>query len=61
MMKLFPARESLVSDIPTGDGKTANLFLRCYVAERVKFIQDGGLVVCGMDMTRKRGEHTVIG
>ncbi len=24
--KLFPARESLVSDIPVGDGKTANLF-----------------------------------
>jgi hypothetical protein len=27
----FPARESLVSDIPAGDGKTAsaNLFLQC--------------------------------
>ncbi len=24
--KLFPARESLVSDIPAGDGKMANLF-----------------------------------
>ncbi len=24
-----PARESLVSDIPAGDGKTANLFLQC--------------------------------
>jgi hypothetical protein len=23
---LFPAKESLVSDIPAGDGKTANLF-----------------------------------
>jgi hypothetical protein len=25
-MKLFPARESLVSDIPAGDGKNDNLF-----------------------------------
>jgi hypothetical protein len=24
-----PARESLVSDIPAGDGRTANLFLQC--------------------------------
>ncbi len=28
-IKLFPSRESLVSDIPSGDGKTANLFLQC--------------------------------
>jgi hypothetical protein len=28
---LFPARESLVSDIPAGDGKTANLFFTVYV------------------------------
>jgi hypothetical protein len=28
-IKLLPARESLVSDIPAGDGKTANLFLQC--------------------------------
>jgi len=27
--KLFPARESLVSDIPAGDGKLLNLFLQC--------------------------------
>ncbi len=27
--KLFPARESLVSDIPAGDGTTNNLFLQC--------------------------------
>ncbi len=27
--ELFPARESLVSDIPAGDGKIANLFLQC--------------------------------
>jgi hypothetical protein len=26
LTKLFPARESLVSGIPAGDGKTANLF-----------------------------------
>jgi hypothetical protein len=24
-----PARESLVSDIPAGDGKITNLFLKC--------------------------------
>jgi hypothetical protein len=27
--KLFPPRESLVSDIPAVDGKTANLYLQC--------------------------------
>jgi hypothetical protein len=27
--KLFPARDGLLSDIPAGDGKTANLFLQC--------------------------------
>jgi len=26
---LFPARESLVSDIPAGDGKSLNLYLQC--------------------------------
>ncbi len=26
---IFPPRESLVSDIPAGDGKMANLFLQC--------------------------------
>ncbi len=29
IIKLFPARESLVSDIPAGDEKIANLFLQC--------------------------------
>jgi hypothetical protein len=29
MTSLFPPRESLVSDIPAGDGKTEKLFLRC--------------------------------
>jgi hypothetical protein len=29
IIKLFPPRESLVSDIPAGDRKTANLFLQC--------------------------------
>ncbi len=29
IVKFFPARESLVSDIPAGDGKIANLFLQC--------------------------------
>ncbi len=26
IIQLFPARESLISDIPAGDGKIANLF-----------------------------------
>jgi len=29
--KLFPARESVVSDIPAGDGNIANLFLQCLI------------------------------
>jgi hypothetical protein len=29
IINLFPARESLVGDIPAGDGKIANLFLQC--------------------------------
>jgi hypothetical protein len=38
LTKLFPARESLVSDIPAGDGKTANLFLQCVrrILDRVR-------------------------
>jgi hypothetical protein len=38
--KLFPARENLVSDIPAGDGKTANLFYS--VADR------GGIFNAGL-------------
>jgi hypothetical protein len=26
IIKVFPPRESLISDIPAGDGKTANIF-----------------------------------
>jgi hypothetical protein len=37
LIKLFPARESLVSDIPAGDGKTANLFLLWKVSENSVF------------------------
>jgi hypothetical protein len=29
MYKLFPPRESLVRDIPAGDGNIEKLFLRC--------------------------------
>jgi len=28
--KLFPARESLVSDIPAGYGKLLNIYLQCW-------------------------------
>jgi hypothetical protein len=31
IIKFFPARESLVSDIPAGDGKIADLFLQLSV------------------------------
>jgi hypothetical protein len=31
MDKLFPARESLVSDIPAGDGKTAKPFFTVWI------------------------------
>jgi hypothetical protein len=37
-LKLFPDRESLVSDIPAGDGKIANHFLQCRA-------RDGGRVL----------------
>jgi len=42
-IKLFPARESSVSDIPAGDEKIANLFLQCigrkgdFLAVKVSF------------------------
>jgi hypothetical protein len=29
IIKLLPAKESLVGDIPAWEGKTANLFLQC--------------------------------
>jgi hypothetical protein len=29
IIKLFPARESLISDIPAGDGKNYNLLIQC--------------------------------
>jgi hypothetical protein len=31
IIKLFPPRESWVSDIPAGDGKIANLCLQCTI------------------------------
>ncbi len=45
-VKLFPARESLVSDIPAGDGKIANLFLQCRTSVHLEGI---GEVVLFMD------------
>jgi hypothetical protein len=38
---ILPARESLVSDIPAGDGKIVNLFLQCelrLVTKEVRYI-----------------------
>jgi hypothetical protein len=49
---LFPARESLVSDIPDGDGKIENLFLQCRVhAGQLEY------VICREDLI----ELTVMG
>jgi len=38
--KLFPAMESLVSDIPVGDGNTAKPFLQCAKNLSVKKLPD---------------------
>jgi hypothetical protein len=35
IIKLFSARETLLSDIPAGDGKINNFFLQC-IGHRVK-------------------------
>jgi hypothetical protein len=37
IIKLFPARESLVSDIPARNGKTANHFLQCNISLFIQF------------------------
>ena len=37
-IKLFPARESLVSDIPSEDEKIANLFLQCDIVLNVEVV-----------------------
>jgi hypothetical protein len=45
IIKLFPARESLISGIPAGDGKTAKLFLQCRVTKKIdlrKWREAGG-------------------
>jgi hypothetical protein len=52
--KLFLPRESLVSDIPAGDGKIEKLFLRCAMAWDIIFFSLAGPVG---DYT---GAHTVI-
>jgi hypothetical protein len=38
IIKLFPPRESLVSNIPARDRKTDNLFLQCTVQTTVIFL-----------------------
>ncbi len=38
ILKLFSARESLVSDIPAGDGKTGNLFYSVIYFGRLKLV-----------------------
>jgi hypothetical protein len=46
MTSLFPPRESLVSDIPAGDGNLEKLFLRC-IYEAYKFCTFHMIVVAG--------------
>ncbi len=42
IIKLLYAGESLVSDIPAGDGKIANLFLQCRGGGDLKFLAKQG-------------------
>jgi hypothetical protein len=35
LITVFPARESLVSDIPAGDAKIANLFIQCAIRGKI--------------------------
>jgi hypothetical protein len=35
----YPARESLVSEIPAGDGKISNLFLQCIAHKKMLYMQ----------------------
>jgi hypothetical protein len=39
IIKLFPARESLVSDIPAGEGKN-NLFLQCVNTGNINIMEE---------------------
>jgi hypothetical protein len=37
--ELFPPRGSLVSDIPAGDGKLVNLYLRCRISSELDLVR----------------------
>jgi hypothetical protein len=37
IIKLFPSRETLISDIPAGDGKMANLFYSVFCTAMCEF------------------------
>jgi hypothetical protein len=41
IIKLFPARETLVGDIPAGDGKIDNFFLQCIGSKNTQIFLDG--------------------
>ncbi len=44
IIELYPSRESLVSDIPAGDGKTAYLFSQCTELEyKLKYMYRKGI------------------
>jgi hypothetical protein len=60
--KLFPPRESLVSDIPAGDGNIGNLFYFAFTLESTHFIfnkcpiyaHDGASAKCSIAQVEKK-------
>jgi hypothetical protein len=46
--KLFPTRDSLVSHIPSGDGKIDSLFLQCMTTLQIRLGQYQ-ILMCGLD------------
>jgi hypothetical protein len=64
-IKLFPARESLVSDIPVGERKIVNLFLQCTIFFRragtpapVRLAGPGTAVSSGWRQSARTGSTT---
>jgi hypothetical protein len=65
-IKLFPARESLVSDIPAGDRKIVNIFLQCTIFFRragtrapVRRAGPGTAVSSGWRQSARTGSTTI--
>jgi hypothetical protein len=56
IIKLFLAREGLVSDIPAGDGKIANLFFTVYSISMIR--KDGGILWTWLTFDGKSAEKS---